>query len=978
MAATEVIKSYLVGLGFKWDEDSLRKFDDSMRKVHTTVRNFALGMTGLAVAVEEAVRRTAQNYESLYYLAERTGTSAANLKSLGYAWSQVGLQAGQAGQTISSVATAFRNNMNLEPWLKGMIGSFQGAEGAVQQLADQYEALLKLPNTPENQARQIQLREIMKRVNVDPETILQVSKHNREIKEWQKDAIEIYKRFGLDIDQATGRAVGMQQQYRRVWEYMGAAFDKVAVILMPKITQLFNRFADWLAGEGGDKLTDWIDDIEEWVDNFSLKGVEEGFNKVLSILNDIWDVVKFIHKYLGDWGTILLAAFGPTILKAALWQLTSSIVAAFFGTATSAAAAGAAAGSAYAGSFTAALTKIIGGFAVAALLAEGLKQAGDAVDEWMNKHIPNHGKKQAQMILEEDKKKSERGTLGNILNAPNDLGDWIFGDSAMKSGLEYLRQNPDMPGAKEYFARNPHRAAKPDSYSSSPFPAAFGGNSTNNLLESIYLGFQHWWSGSGSFKPFVVMTEEFYNKLTDVLEEVFFGAKDRNAASGGGGGGGGGGSRMVGGRLGGAGPRTSNQTVGNIDMTGTGAGHVASKEERIAYYRQKAAELGLNPDAIVQTVATEGLNNYVGDSGKSFGDFQLFTGGGMGNQAEKAGINLRDPNTWKAQADFAMGQMAAHKGDARWFASQWHGPRNNAPWAVENFSNPNATLPTAAQGGGPRGAGAYGVPGAVMNYGGTGALGKPGENLTTITTAGGKKVQVNAASAESFKGFLNDLEKTGYKIDSIGGFSNREKRGGSGYSEHAFGNAIDINPGRNPFQSNQTDMPANIHDIAAKWGLIWGGDWKSPKDTMHFQWGGSKPWLNQQDGRQGQGSVMASAASITENSKSIVASVKMFDQAIGHVSKGLSNNANFVSRSASVIDYVNTKDHPGIAAMNKSIAERHTRISRGADAAAGANTYHNVVMNVNGEDSNAVGKSVSDHLNREFTRAAQHAQRRLF
>ena len=133
---------------------------------------------------------------------------------------------------------------------------------------------------------------------------------------------------------------------------------------------------------------------------------------------------------------------------------------------------------------------------------------------------------------------------------------------------------------------------------------------------------------------------------------------------------------------------------------------------------------------------------------------------------------------------------------------------------------------------------AYGVPGAVMNYAGTGAMGKPGENLVQIMTPDGKMVTVNKAAASAFKGFIDDLYKTGYKVQSIGGFSLRDKTGGGSLSEHAWGNAIDINPADNPFGSSRNNMPPNIHDLAAKYGLIWGGDWKSSPDPMHFQWGG--------------------------------------------------------------------------------------------------------------------------------------------
>ena len=116
---------------------------------------------------------------------------------------------------------------------------------------------------------------------------------------------------------------------------------------------------------------------------------------------------------------------------------------------------------------------------------------------------------------------------------------------------------------------------------------------------------------------------------------------------------------------------------------GTGTGHVAPNAEIISYIRQKATALGLNPDAIINTVSNEGLSSYVGDHGTSFGDFQLHTGGGMGDTAIAAGINIRDPSTWKAQTDFALGEMAKHKGNADWYRGTWHG---SSAWDAANFS----------------------------------------------------------------------------------------------------------------------------------------------------------------------------------------------------------------------------------------------------------------------------------------------------
>ena len=115
------------------------------------------------------------------------------------------------------------------------------------------------------------------------------------------------------------------------------------------------------------------------------------------------------------------------------------------------------------------------------------------------------------------------------------------------------------------------------------------------------------------------------------------------------------------------------------------------------------------------------------------------------------------------------------------------------------------------------------------------------KNITDIYTTSGKQVEVNKLAAPYFDGFLKELEGLGYKIKQIGGYSLRSKVSGKGISEHAFGNAIDINPDENPYSEKfQTDLPANVSQLAAKYGLSWGGDWKSVKDTMHFEWTGTK------------------------------------------------------------------------------------------------------------------------------------------
>jgi hypothetical protein len=77
------------------------------------------------------------------------------------------------------------------------------------------------------------------------------------------------------------------------------------------------------------------------------------------------------------------------------------------------------------------------------------------------------------------------------------------------------------------------------------------------------------------------------------------------------------------------------------------------------------------------------------------------------------------------------------------------------------------------------------------------------------------------------------------------------KHGGSALPEHAYGKAIDINPAQNPGHSNQTNLPANVSEMAAKHGLTWGGDWKpGSRDNMHFEWTGAGSNNKQQSAKK--------------------------------------------------------------------------------------------------------------------------------
>ena len=105
-----------------------------------------------------------------------------------------------------------------------------------------------------------------------------------------------------------------------------------------------------------------------------------------------------------------------------------------------------------------------------------------------------------------------------------------------------------------------------------------------------------------------------------------------------------------------------------------------------AYIRQKAAELGIDPDIAVRVAKSEGLreNTWQADGmlsygrEQSYGPFQLHNAPagerpGMGNDFVNAtGLNPANPDTWDEGIDFAL-QQARKGGWGPWFGAKKEG-----------------------------------------------------------------------------------------------------------------------------------------------------------------------------------------------------------------------------------------------------------------------------------------------------------------
>jgi D-alanyl-D-alanine carboxypeptidase-like protein len=85
--------------------------------------------------------------------------------------------------------------------------------------------------------------------------------------------------------------------------------------------------------------------------------------------------------------------------------------------------------------------------------------------------------------------------------------------------------------------------------------------------------------------------------------------------------------------------------------------------------------------------------------------------------------------------------------------------------------------------------------------------------------------------------------------DNTSAFNCRPVTGGTAWSPHAYGTAIDLNPRENPYVRGTTTLPPGatydphtrgtvtptVVAIFARHGWTWGGHWTTPLDYQHFE-----------------------------------------------------------------------------------------------------------------------------------------------
>lgn len=279
----DVIKSFLVSIGYQTDETSLRKFQLSLESVTKKVLSLGAVIAATATAVVSGVKIISGEMERLYYASQRTGETVGNIMALRYAAGQIGLTADQAQSSLEG----FTRTLRLNPGMNGLLSQLGvTGKGPLQQFDSFIQKTKQMQ--PYIAAAYAQL------FGIDPDTLLMLQQGQDE----RLAAEEAYRRklasFGIDPEQAAKVGRDFDNAIRRVKDTFNDLWIVIQSRLAPVLTPLIDQFDRWAqthAGEIAQAISDAVQRLANWIQSVNWEKVGNDIGGVVDALGGVKGVL---------------------------------------------------------------------------------------------------------------------------------------------------------------------------------------------------------------------------------------------------------------------------------------------------------------------------------------------------------------------------------------------------------------------------------------------------------------------------------------------------------------------------------------------------------------------------------------------------------------------------------------------------------------------------------------------------------------
>jgi GH24 family phage-related lysozyme (muramidase) len=240
MAAQNILRSYLVGLGFKIDDQEWKRFDAYWKKISDRFISLSAQATAASLEVAAAVSHIADQLTDLYYVSQRTSSSVGGIQAFTFGAKQIGLTAEQATQALEGLAGAMR----MQPGTNGVLASF----GIDPNGKDRVETMMKLINVLRRMPY-YQGAAYAQMFGIDEQTFLMLSKNFDQMKAAMEARKQMAQAYGLDPQKLSAQSRQFHNDVEKIkerFEVLGMVLARDFLPVMEWAVRMFDRMLGML------------------------------------------------------------------------------------------------------------------------------------------------------------------------------------------------------------------------------------------------------------------------------------------------------------------------------------------------------------------------------------------------------------------------------------------------------------------------------------------------------------------------------------------------------------------------------------------------------------------------------------------------------------------------------------------------------------------------------------------------------------
>lgn len=232
-ADSEVIKEFLISLGFKIDEAGMKKFANTLTNSTKGAMGVGAALIGAAFAVEKFVERIADGMEKLFYMSQRTGASVTNLKAMEGAFQSAGFAAGKSSEFIETFAENLRANPGMAAFVENTFGLDTAMDKADLFMATMHKLADMAKRGPGQYAIAAQQANMI--FGMSDKDFKTAIENLDKIDKIEQDRKALLKESGVDMEKLSKESVEFNNNLRAMGADLGAIGTQFADVLMPAV-----------------------------------------------------------------------------------------------------------------------------------------------------------------------------------------------------------------------------------------------------------------------------------------------------------------------------------------------------------------------------------------------------------------------------------------------------------------------------------------------------------------------------------------------------------------------------------------------------------------------------------------------------------------------------------------------------------------------------------------------------------------------